>query len=259
MSKFYFIRNVNQVGPFTAEELIEQGFTRESLIWTEGMEAWEKADLVPAVEGIIKQLPPPLQPKQTLYRQQLNAEPQFNLPKPVLAASPPKAQRKRSYFFNLLAGVAIILLLINIALMGYRFVPTSQAAERIAKPISLIKEMPVAPVVIPPEEMEELKQKELQQPLNYLNAELKYNWDENDEKMILEGKINNAATLAAYSDVLLEFVFQNEKGRILSTKSARVHEYISPGNFQKFKFKFTASPNVDVVSCTVKRAKPGSI
>lgn len=259
MSKFYFIKNVNQVGPFSAEELIEQGFTRDSLIWAEGMDCWEKADLVPAVEGIIKQLPPPLQPKQPNYRQHLIAEPQINLPKPNFAPKPPKVQKKRNYLFNLLACVAILLLLINIGLMGYRFVPTSQAAERVTKPISLIKEMPVAPPVIPLEEMEEIKQKELQQPLNFLDAELKYNWDENNEKIMLEGKINNAATLAAYSDVLLEFVFQNKKGKILATKNARVHEYISPGNYQKFKFKFPASPNVDVVSCTVKRAKPGSL
>jgi membrane protease subunit (stomatin/prohibitin family) len=56
-----------QTGPFDLQTLESQAMsgqlTRQSLVWTQGMEQWTAAGQVPALAGIFAKLPPPLPPK----------------------------------------------------------------------------------------------------------------------------------------------------------------------------------------------------
>lgn len=61
MKEYFFLKGKDQNGPFTVEQLADKGLTRESLIWTEGMENWQKLKDIPELiqELKIKSVPPP--------------------------------------------------------------------------------------------------------------------------------------------------------------------------------------------------------
>jgi len=53
--EFYLIRNGQQVGPFSLEELANQGITAETEVWTQGMADWQQAGDVPALTTLLQQ------------------------------------------------------------------------------------------------------------------------------------------------------------------------------------------------------------
>ncbi|MDY4245252.1 MAG: DUF4339 domain-containing protein, partial [Porphyromonas sp.] len=43
MKQYYIIRNEQQAGPYTLEELAAMGITPDTIVWTEGMADWTPA------------------------------------------------------------------------------------------------------------------------------------------------------------------------------------------------------------------------
>lgn len=58
--KFYIAVNDQQQGPFTIDELRTKSIQRDTLVWTEGLANWTKAEYLPFLKDIIKIVPPPL-------------------------------------------------------------------------------------------------------------------------------------------------------------------------------------------------------
>ena len=52
--EFHLIRNGKQEGPFTVEELSQQGITPESEVWTPGMADWKQAGDVPELTAVLQ-------------------------------------------------------------------------------------------------------------------------------------------------------------------------------------------------------------
>ncbi len=52
--EFHLIRNGKQEGPFTVEELGQQGITPESEVWTPGMADWQQAGDVPELTAVLQ-------------------------------------------------------------------------------------------------------------------------------------------------------------------------------------------------------------
>jgi TM2 domain-containing membrane protein YozV len=59
---FMAIDGQQQQGPFPVHQLLARGMRPESLVWCEGMGAWQRADSVPELVGLL--LPPPAPPQQ---------------------------------------------------------------------------------------------------------------------------------------------------------------------------------------------------
>lgn len=61
MKSFYYLKGKDQNGPFTMDQLVEKDLTSETLIWTEGMENWQKLKDIPELLQTIKpkSVPPP--------------------------------------------------------------------------------------------------------------------------------------------------------------------------------------------------------
>lgn len=61
MKEYFYLKDKEQKGPFTAEQLMDKGLTNETLIWTEGMEDWAKLKNIPELIHQIKpkMVPPP--------------------------------------------------------------------------------------------------------------------------------------------------------------------------------------------------------
>ncbi|MCS6934865.1 MAG: M48 family metalloprotease [Chitinophagales bacterium] len=58
--KFYIAVNGQQAGPFTIEELKGKNIQRDTLVWTEGLDSWTKAENIPMLKEILRATPPPL-------------------------------------------------------------------------------------------------------------------------------------------------------------------------------------------------------
>lgn len=52
--EFHLIRNGKQEGPFTVEELSQQGITPESEVWAPGMDDWKQAGDVPELTAVLQ-------------------------------------------------------------------------------------------------------------------------------------------------------------------------------------------------------------
>jgi len=67
MRKYYYTDGTTNYGPFSLEELKEKGITRETFVWFQGMNEWQKAGSVPELNELFATVPPPIQPRQPIY------------------------------------------------------------------------------------------------------------------------------------------------------------------------------------------------
>ena len=69
MQKFYIALNGEKTGPFSYDELKMKGINKDTLIWTEGIDNWTKAEHIALVKDILIATPPPI-PRDEKPRQQ---------------------------------------------------------------------------------------------------------------------------------------------------------------------------------------------
>lgn len=55
MNQYYLARNGQQLGPFTPEQLRQQGIRRHEMVWRSGMSDWMQAGSVPELANIFPQ------------------------------------------------------------------------------------------------------------------------------------------------------------------------------------------------------------
>lgn len=61
---YYMQINGQQTGPFDESALLANGLTPDTMVWTQGMPAWQKASQVPALNYLFAQSGQPTQPTQ---------------------------------------------------------------------------------------------------------------------------------------------------------------------------------------------------
>lgn len=59
MKKYYYLSGKVQNGPFSIDELKEKNLSNETLVWTTGMENWQKLIDVLELQSLLKTMPPP--------------------------------------------------------------------------------------------------------------------------------------------------------------------------------------------------------
>jgi hypothetical protein len=70
MEYFYLDANGQQQGPVNANELRKHGVTKDTLVWTPSMNAWQAAGTVPELAGLFTPaVTPPYQQPQQPYQQ----------------------------------------------------------------------------------------------------------------------------------------------------------------------------------------------
>ena len=65
MKEYFIVRNDNQEGPFSIEELKEKDISPDTLVWWKGKENWDKAKNIPELKNKFKDVPPPIPNKST--------------------------------------------------------------------------------------------------------------------------------------------------------------------------------------------------
>lgn len=64
MKYYYFVEKEQQFGPFTIEELKTKRLKKSTLVWTDGMQEWQKAECVEELKEILIPEPPPIPKKE---------------------------------------------------------------------------------------------------------------------------------------------------------------------------------------------------
>jgi TM2 domain-containing membrane protein YozV len=60
MSEYYIADGATQKGPFPREHLLAQGLRPETIVWTDGMSQWQRADSIPELASLF--VAPPIAP-----------------------------------------------------------------------------------------------------------------------------------------------------------------------------------------------------
>ena len=81
MAQYYLAKNGQKAGPFTIEQLVQNGLTPESLVFTQGMTAWTKASEVAELASVLKPTPAP-QPAPAAPAPAPAPQPQYQAPQP---------------------------------------------------------------------------------------------------------------------------------------------------------------------------------
>lgn len=106
--QFYIAINGQQTGPFTIDDLKTKNIQRDTLVWTEGLDNWTKAEYIPLLKEVLRATPPPLPNTETKTTSQ-----QVPPPNPTRPLSNDKyfgyelARRRERLFATIIEGIII--------------------------------------------------------------------------------------------------------------------------------------------------------
>ena len=107
--QFYIAVNGQQTGPFTIDDLKAKNIQRDTLVWTEGLDNWTKAEHIPLLKEVLRSTPPPLPNTETKATSQQVPPP----PTPTPPVSNDKyfgydlARRRERLFATLIEAIII--------------------------------------------------------------------------------------------------------------------------------------------------------
>jgi hypothetical protein len=108
-----------------------------------------------------------------------------------------------------------------------------------------------------PEELrEELAQKESESPAEYLKFTSKEARENLIGEIVIEGRIQNTATIAAFKDIVFEANFIAPSGTSLGTEKFTRYELVGPGYGVTYKFKTIAPKETKTVDMRIVSAIP---
>lgn len=87
MAQYYLAQNGQKAGPFSVEQLLQNGLNPNSLVFTQGMTAWTKASEVPELAAALAPAPAPTPAPAPA------AQPQYQAPQPQYQAPQPQYQQ----------------------------------------------------------------------------------------------------------------------------------------------------------------------
>lgn len=240
MSTYFLHDGSNQKGPFTLEELIQQGIDKNTNVWKEGSPDWVKAGELDELSEHFRKVPPPL------YK----AEP----PAFPLEEEEVKKKSKLPYIIVLIAIVA--------GIAGYfiwkhnnpTYEPDTPTGSESNFGFPQSQPEPVREKT--PEELRtELATKEQYNPAEYIAVDGKYRKNLIGETVI-EGTITNNATAAVFKDVEVKVEFLAASGTVVGEKTYTIYVKVSPSGSSPFKIKEFAPKQSESVRLAIAGATP---
>lgn len=123
MKEYYFLSGKNQNGPYSIEELKTKKITNETLIWTDGMDNWQKiSDLPELGQALFQGTKPPPPPPQLDEIEEANSDRQIKEDTNNLSISSNKASSNKLKWLIIWTAVHLFALI-----MSYSQVPIFNA------------------------------------------------------------------------------------------------------------------------------------
>lgn len=227
MKQFYLHDGQNQIGPFSSEELKEKNITRDTFVWKEGMTDWKKAGEVTELNNLFVNTPPPFKAAVVNIATTSTIDPKTTGSKTVNTGMWIGRNPKTAFF------ILILLVIAGVSIYNNQHSNSSYSNGIFD---SLVKEKT-------PEELRmELRQKEKENPKNYLTSELTMRGNLIGEK-VFEGTISNTASTATFKDVMIEISFLSKTESVISKEKFVVYEVLGPQKKISIKKYKTFAPN----------------
>jgi hypothetical protein len=110
MKKYYIVKNNEQNGPFSLDEILSSDIKSNSLIWFEGMQNWERAENIDELKILFRSMPPPIPKVQEEKVYKVEAELTKKKKKEKLIKPETEIMAAKEIMFNLkLIGFALII------------------------------------------------------------------------------------------------------------------------------------------------------
>lgn len=223
MKKYYLHNGSENIGPFDMEELKEKKITRDTPIWCEGMSDWKNASAIDDLKSVLASIPPPIK-KETIIQEQKKIS--TNIEEP-----------KSSFWSSLKKLIIILLVVVGIVTIISLIASSNDSSSKKFYEASMT-----------PEEMEAMH------PTNYLKAYGKYHQNLLGTKLIIEGYVDNSATITAYKDVTIDVIFYDDSKLELNRESFTINEFFNANSRKKFKHKAPNYSNVKSIGWEVSNA-----
>jgi hypothetical protein len=203
MKKFYIHNGDSQSGPFSLQELKEQGISKDTPIWHQDLQDWspaakldELASLFPAIT------PPPF--KQAV----IDKGPQ--------PPEMPKRKKKSRAGKVLMIVCGLVVAVLLISFIGTKLSGNSSTAFQYVMTV---------------------EEQEKADPARFLNATGKYRKNFWGDKVNIDGIIVSTATAANFKDALIRVTFYNDGQSVVTEKDFVIYEYIPVRGSKEFKIK----------------------
>lgn len=269
--KYFISRDDNQNGPYDKDELLSQRISRDTLVWTEGMEDWKKAIEVEDLKYLFAQVPPPIN-KNTP-------------PKPTAVSTPivnNSTNSKKGVFIGL--GLALVIGCVIMFAMNASndnkteineeespamdeelnnsesndeaYDNTSYANNTNSSTSSSYKNSQSQSRPQSEEQIQAaLRKKEESSPRKHLTMTYSLSYKVLSGKDEIRGTIYNSATFAAFQDVSFTVTYKTQTGTVLGTESFAVYDYVYPGDDLPFSLKVYSPEGTKVIGVQITGAK----
>jgi len=242
MKEYYYSNGDEQNGPVTIEDLKDK-INKDTLIWAEGMENWQKADSIEELKTLFKAVPPPIK-KVIVEEKQIIETPIINKtvePKEV-------KKKKKPAKFIVVSGVVIILAIlayiyINKSNQSYNSDSYNSDSYNSNSYNSNSYNESNNPT---PEELEE------KNPKDYISIKYELKYRILSGKDQIEGVIKNSANNTTYKNVEIQVNYYTKTGTLLDSENFVLYEYVNPRGYKAFQLKVkspdgTKSIGVDIL------------
>jgi hypothetical protein len=269
--KYFISINDNQNGPYDKDELLSNGLTRDSLVWTEGMEDWNKAGEVEDLKHLFGQIPPPINKNIP--------------PKPTIVSNPVtnnSTNSKKGVFIGL--GLALVIGSVILFAMKGNDEPITETNKEEITAIddelhnsesnddsydntsysnntntnsSNSQRSSQSQNRQQTEEQIQaaLRRKEEASPKDHLSMTYSLSYKVLSGKDEIRGTIYNTATFAAFQDVSFNVIYKTQTGTVLGTESFTVYDYVYPSDDLPFSLKVYSPDGTKVIGVQITGAK----
>ena len=271
MKKYYIHNGVGQVGPFDKSELVKEGVDKETPIWFESLKDWTTIGEVEELSDLFLNKPPEfkgsIKVAQTpLFKKEEKATSVINKDVPFFKTIFNKKNR--------IAIIAIGLIMVGVASLTTWFIhqntidkekvrevqeqaakieeEAAQKAQEAAQKEHDLDSVKLKEQQKTPQELEEeLLAKEQHNPKKYLSvygnmkenkvqtrsADLFHHSEYRTDGYIINGFINNSASVANFKDVVITLTFYTQTQTILEQTNFTVLKYCPPHTRTPFDYK----------------------
>ncbi len=225
MSKFYYHDGQTQQGSFDFEELKSKSLTKETMFWYEGLENWQRGEIIEELSELFKpKTPPPLQTQPPILETkkivQIEKKEKQNIVNNNISAQQQKPslvkQKKKTKPIAIVGIVIGGLITVYLIQFGIQILIVNNLNGGGGSTMSQT-------------EMEAMY------PENYLDASGEYKENFWGTKMKINGYVQNDAVFTDYKDVRIRVTFYTKTETEISSENYVIYDYFPAGQKKLFK------------------------
>lgn len=222
MKKFYLHDGITPSGPYNLEDLKYKHLIRETPVWYEGLDEWIMAGQIPELRELLSPISPPAFVPNTRN-------------------SPPA--KKEFGMVSAIVSVVAILVTFVVTIMVINNFTSGVVTTEVKVPQTYRQSIMT------------IEETERAQPARFLKVEGKHSRNFWGNKIIVNGNIQNKATVVGYKDVVLKVIFYDKNSALLGNEVYTLNDSFPPHTMVKFDVKIEQRLPVDSIKCSVISAK----